>query len=164
MDIISLQIVSSVLSLQIPSNYVISLQIVSSVLSLQIPSNYVIPEKNSVSVYSLYSLAWHGKTKVSKLSFSEFSQFTNLKIHNSFMRTIIMIVCKDYLCVTWLTSLTTHIMKDGRVLVLIFMDPCIVDYSVEIPTRCVFVIEFIIPKFIEDLTCFERHTAHHQEL
>jgi hypothetical protein len=26
------------------------------------------------------------------------------------------------------------------------------------------VIEFIIPKFIEGLTCFERHTAHHQEL
>ena len=32
---------------------------------------------------------------------------------------------------------------------LIFMDPCIVDYSVEIPTRCSFVIEFIIPKFFE---------------
>jgi hypothetical protein len=32
---------------------------------------------------------------------------------------------------------------------LIFMDPCIVDYLVEIPTRCSFVIEFIIPKFIE---------------
>jgi len=29
------------------------------------------------------------------------------------------------------------------------MDPCIVDYSVEIPTRCSFVIEFIIPKFTE---------------
>jgi hypothetical protein len=26
------------------------------------------------------------------------------------------------------------------------------------------VIEFIIPKFTEGLTCFERHTAHHQEL
>jgi hypothetical protein len=24
--------------------------------------------------------------------------------------------------------------------------------------------EFIIPKFIEGSTCFERHTAHHQEL
>jgi hypothetical protein len=47
---------------------------------------------------------------------------------------------------------------------LIFMDPCIVDYSVEIPTRCSFVIEFIIPKFIEVSTCFERHAAHHQEL
>jgi hypothetical protein len=44
------------------------------------------------------------------------------------------------------------------------MDPCIVDDSVEIPTRCSFVIEFIIPKFIEGSTCFERHTAHHQEL
>jgi len=32
---------------------------------------------------------------------------------------------------------------------LIFMDPCIVDDSVEIATRCSFVIEFIIPKFIE---------------
>jgi hypothetical protein len=27
-----------------------------------------------------------------------------------------------------------------------------------------FVIEFIIPKFIEDSTYFEQHTAHHQEL
>jgi hypothetical protein len=35
---------------------------------------------------------------------------------------------------------------------------------VEIPTRCSFVIEFIIPKFIEGSACFERHTAHHQEL
>jgi len=26
------------------------------------------------------------------------------------------------------------------------------------------VIEFIIPKFIVGSTCFERHTAHHQEL
>ena len=26
------------------------------------------------------------------------------------------------------------------------------------------VIEFIIPKFTEGSTCFERHTAHHQEL
>jgi len=26
------------------------------------------------------------------------------------------------------------------------------------------VIEFIIPKFIESSTCFERHTADHQEL
>jgi len=38
------------------------------------------------------------------------------------------------------------------------------DYSVEIPTRCNFVIEFIIPKFIEGSTCFEWHIAHHQEL
>jgi len=29
------------------------------------------------------------------------------------------------------------------------MDPCIVDYSVEIPTRCSFVIEFIIPEFLK---------------
>jgi hypothetical protein len=40
----------------------------------------------------------------------------------------------------------------------------IVNYPVEIPTRCSFVIEFIIPKLIEGSTCFERHTAHHQEL
>jgi hypothetical protein len=26
------------------------------------------------------------------------------------------------------------------------------------------VIEFIIPKFIEGLTCFEQHFAHHKEL
>jgi len=30
------------------------------------------------------------------------------------------------------------------------MDPCIVDYSVEIPTRCSFVIEFIIPNFFDN--------------
>jgi len=44
------------------------------------------------------------------------------------------------------------------------MDPRIVDDSVEIPTRCNFVIEFIIPKFVEGSTCFERHAAHHQEI
>jgi len=44
------------------------------------------------------------------------------------------------------------------------MDPCIVDYSVEIPTRCSFVIEFIIPKLFKGSICFERHTAHNQEL
>jgi hypothetical protein len=38
------------------------------------------------------------------------------------------------------------------------LDPCIVDYSVEITTRCSFVIEFIIPKFFEGSTCFKRHT------
>jgi hypothetical protein len=47
---------------------------------------------------------------------------------------------------------------------LIPTDPCIVDDSVEIPTRCSFVIEFIIPKVFKGSTCFERHTAHHQEL
>jgi hypothetical protein len=47
---------------------------------------------------------------------------------------------------------------------LILMDPCIVGYSVEIPTRCSFVIECIIPKFFEGSTRFKRHTAHHQEL
>ena len=34
------------------------------------------------------------------------------------------------------------------------MYPCIVDYSVEIPTRFSFVIEFIIPKFIAGLNIF----------
>jgi hypothetical protein len=37
-------------------------------------------------------------------------------------------------------------------------------YSGKIPTRCSFVIESIIPKFFKGSTCFERHTAHHQEL
>ena len=32
------------------------------------------------------------------------------------------------------------------------------------PTRCNHVIEFINPKFTESPTCFERHTAQHQEL
>jgi hypothetical protein len=47
---------------------------------------------------------------------------------------------------------------------LIFMNPFIVDDSGEIQMRCSFVIEFIIPKFIEGSTCLERHTVHHQEL
>ena len=47
---------------------------------------------------------------------------------------------------------------------LIVMDQCIVDYSVEIQTRCSCVIEFIIPKFFKGSTCLERHTAYHQEL
>jgi len=37
-------------------------------------------------------------------------------------------------------------------------------YSVEIPTRCSFVIEFIIPNFFEGSAYFERHTSHYQEL
>jgi len=49
-------------------------------------------------------------------------------------------------------------------LALILIDPCIVDYSVAIPTRCSFGIEFIIPKFFKGSTCFERHAAYHQEL
>jgi hypothetical protein len=36
------------------------------------------------------------------------------------------------------------------------MDPCIIDDSVEIPTRCSFVIDFIIPKFLEGSTFFEQ--------
>jgi hypothetical protein len=39
---------------------------------------------------------------------------------------------------------------------LILMDPCIVDYSVEIKTSCSFVIEFTIWKFLKGPTCFER--------
>jgi hypothetical protein len=57
-----------------------------------------------------------------------------------------------------------YVARMGRTMNLIFMDPCIVDDSEEIPTRCSFVIEFIIPKFLEGSTCFERHTAYHQEL
>jgi len=34
----------------------------------------------------------------------------------------------------------------------------------EIPARCDRVVEFIIPVFLNCSTCFERHTAHHQEL
>jgi len=36
--------------------------------------------------------------------------------------------------------------------------------KVEINPKMQLVIEFIIAKFIEGSTCFERHTAHHQEL
>ena len=36
-----------------------------------------------------------------------------------------------------------------HILHLILTDLCVVDYSVEIPTRCSFVIEFIIPKFLQ---------------
>jgi hypothetical protein len=36
--------------------------------------------------------------------------------------------------------------------------------SVQIQTRCSFVIEFIILMFIKGSTCFEQHTAYHQEL
>ena len=55
--------------------------------------------------------------------------------------------------------------KRGKIRkVLIFMDPCIVDDSVETPTRRSPAIEFTIPKLIEGSTCFEQHTAHRQEL
>jgi len=53
-----------------------------------------------------------------------------------------------------LVSMVVKILEQ-LVPLLIFMDPCIVDYSVEIPTRCSFVIEFIILKFIEGSTCFD---------
>ena len=62
------------------------------------------------------------------------------------------------------TTPTEHREKEFHNYSLIFMDQCIVDDSVQIPTRCSFVIEFIIPKFFEGSTCFERHTAHHQEV
>jgi len=64
----------------------------------------------------------------------------------------------------FLTLFYVESCKQNILLNLIFMDPCIVDYSIEIPTRCSFVMEFIIPNFIEGSTCFERHTVHHQEL
>ena len=41
-----------------------------------------------------------------------------------------------------------HLIRENSIC-LIFMDPFIVDYSVEIPKRCSFVIEFIIPKLIK---------------
>jgi len=63
-----------------------------------------------------------------------------------------------------LLSIIMNNSMPDKLICLIFMDPCIVDYSIEIPTRCSFVIEFIVPKFIEGSTCFERHTAYHQEL
>jgi len=61
----------------------------------------------------------------------------------------------------WTSTAAVPKAKNGY---LIFMDPCIVYYSVEMPTRCSLVIEFIIPKFIGGSTCFEQHTVHHQEL
>jgi hypothetical protein len=54
-------------------------------------------------------------------------------------------------------------MQNATEINLIFMNRCFEYYSVQIPTRCNLVVEFIIPKFIEDSTCFERHNAHHQE-
>ena len=46
-----------------------------------------------------------------------------------------------------------------------FMDPCTIIYMVEkSPTRCDRIVEFIIPMFFNCPTCFQRHTAHHQEL
>jgi hypothetical protein len=44
------------------------------------------------------------------------------------------------------------------------MDPCIVLLLSRNTNKMQLVIEFIIPKFTEGLTYFERHTAHHQEL
>ena len=46
----------------------------------------------------------------------------------------------------------------------VFIDPCIVVWLSRNTNKMQLVIEFIIPKFIEGSTCFERHTAHHQEL
>ena len=63
---------------------------------------------------------------------------------------------KDHIMLLTIISKTSEVKSN-----LTFMDPCIVDDSAEIPTRCSFVIEFIIPKFIEGSTCFEWHTAHH---
>jgi len=52
-----------------------------------------------------------------------------------------------------LTVKSPPVDKWHTVVGLILMDLCIVDYSVEIPTRCSFVIEFIISKFFEGSTC-----------
>ena len=81
-------------------------------------------------------------------------------------RTAVSITCMTY---TYSCVYSTRLLMMDRkpvrnMQILIFMDPSIVDNSVEIPTRCSFVIEFIIPEFIEGSTCFERHPAHHQEL
>ena len=59
-------------------------------------------------------------------------------------------------------KLTTYFQLQPR---LMFMDSCIViQISQKEATRCNRVIEFIIPMFLNCSTCFERHTAHHQEL
>jgi hypothetical protein len=70
---------------------------------------------------------------------------------------------------TYIQSLVTQVSVNNMNLQhsitnLIFMDLYIVDYSVEILPRCSFVTEFIILKFTEGSTCFERHTTHYQEL
>jgi fatty-acid desaturase len=49
-------------------------------------------------------------------------------------------------------------------MIYIFLHQVVLHNSAEIPTRCSFVIEFIIPKVFKGSTCFKRHTAHHQEL
>jgi len=47
---------------------------------------------------------------------------------------------------------------------LIIMDSCIAVRLSWNTNKMQLAIEFIIPKFIEGSTCFERHTAHHQDL
>jgi hypothetical protein len=44
------------------------------------------------------------------------------------------------------------------------MDPCIEGLLSRNTNKIQVVTEFIIPKSIEGSTCFEEHTAHHQEL
>jgi hypothetical protein len=63
-----------------------------------------------------------------------------------------------------LNSHLTYIGGEMSIMSLLCGRVVYVPDSEEIPTRCSFVIEFIIPKFIEGSTCIERHTAHHQEL
>jgi hypothetical protein len=62
----------------------------------------------------------------------------------------------------------THIPHDSQsisAINLMFMDPCIIVQIIQkSPTRCNRVLEFIISMFINCSTCFELHTAHHQEL
>ena len=66
--------------------------------------------------------------------------------------------------VTGTHQLKSQCRKRNIIHSLIFTDPCIVVWLSRNTNKMQFVIEFIIPKFIEDSTCFERHTAHHQEL
>jgi hypothetical protein len=55
-------------------------------------------------------------------------------------------------------------LNNTTIINLIFIDPCIVVWLSRNTNKMQLVIEFIIPKLTESSTCFERHTAHHQEL
>jgi len=59
-------------------------------------------------------------------------------------------------------SMPTHAQtnRHDKAINPIFIDPCIADESEGIPKRCSFVLEFIIPKFIEGSTCFEISFSH----
>jgi hypothetical protein len=74
-----------------------------------------------------------------------------LKMYNTYCFFTVTMVTRTPLNITFIRTFDSHGSVHRRLLI-------------EIPTRCSFVIEFIIPKFIEGSTCFEWHTAHHQEL